>query len=93
MRTIRKILLRGCLVLVGLACLTYVADDLWARYRKKPVEQITVGRIYAAENHWSQVEYSVGPSVVETCVDALLPHFGHEPCWYVKRLPFREIGP
>ena len=55
----------------------YVADDLWARFRGRPVERIRVGRLYAAVNHWNEVEYSVGTPVIETCVDALMPHFGY----------------
>lgn len=60
MRTIRRIALWGCLILVGLAALTYLADDLWARSRGRPVEQIKIDRVYADVNHWNQVEYSIG---------------------------------
>jgi hypothetical protein len=93
MRTFRKITLWGCLVLVSLTALVYLVDDLWARFRKRPVEQIKVDRIYAAVNHYNQVEYSVGPSSMEMCVDALMPHFGHTPCWYLRRHTFQQIGP
>jgi hypothetical protein len=93
MRTIRKIALWVCLVLVSLTALIDVADDLWARFRGKPVEQIKVGRLYAAVNHFNEVEYSVGTPVMETCVDALLPHFGYTPCWYLQRHTIQQIGP
>jgi hypothetical protein len=93
MRTIRKIALWACLALVSLTALIYVADDRWARFRGRPVEQIQVGRLYAAVNHFNQVEYSVGTPVMETCVDALAPHFGYTPCWYLRRHTIRQIGP
>jgi len=93
MRTIRKIALWGCLALVSLTALIYVADDLWARLRRRPVEQIKVGRLYAAVNHWNEVEYSVGTPIMETCVDALMPHFGYAPCWYLRRHTIQQIGP
>jgi hypothetical protein len=93
MRTIRKIALWGCLALVGLTALLYAADDLWARYRRRPVEKIKVGRLYADVNQWNEVEYAVGTPVVETCVDALMPHFGYTPCWYLRRHTIQQIGP
>jgi hypothetical protein len=93
MRTFRKIALRGCLVVVSLTALVYTVDDLWARFRKRPVEQIKIGRIYAAVNHYNQVEYSVGPPSTEMCVDALMPHFGYTPCWYLRRHTLQQIGP
>ena len=93
MRTIRRIALWGCLSLGSLAALIYLADDLRLRFQKKPVEHIKVGRLYAAVNHWNKVEYSVGTPTMETCVEALMPHFGYTPCWYLKRHTFQQIGP
>jgi len=92
-RTLRKIALWGCLCLVSLAASIYAADDLWARFRGRPVEQIRVGRLYADVNHWNEVEYSVGTPVLVTCVDALMPHFGYSPCWYLRRHTIQQIGP
>ena len=93
MRTIRRIALWGCLILVGLTALTYLADDLWARSRGRPVEQIKIDRVYADVNHWNQVEYSIGTPMMETCIDSLMPHFGYAPCWYLRRHTLRQIGP
>jgi hypothetical protein len=93
MRTLLKIIVRGCLAVVSLAALIYVADDLWAHFRGMPVEQIKVGRLYAEVNHFNQLEYSVGTPVMETCVDALMPHFGYTPCWYLRRHDIQQIGP
>ena len=92
MRKLRKFALWGCLVLAGLAAFTYAADDLWARFRGQPTEQMKVGRYYAAMNHWNEVEYSVGTPTMETCVDALMPHFGYVPCWYLRRHPIQQVG-
>jgi hypothetical protein len=93
MRTIGKIALWMCLAAVSLAALIYVADGLWAHFRGRPVEQIKVGRLYAAINHFNQVEYSVGTPIMQTCVDALMPHFGYSPCWYLRRHNIQQIGP
>ncbi len=83
----------GGLALVSLAAFIYLGDDLWARYRGRPVEQMKIGRLYAAVNHFNELEYSVGTPVMETCVDALMPHFGYTPCWYLRRHDIRQIGP
>ena len=93
MRTVRRIALWGCFALLGLTGLIYFADDLYARSRGRPVEHIQVGRVYAAVNHFNQVEYSIGPSAIETCVEALMPHFGYMPCWYLQRHRIQQIGP
>jgi hypothetical protein len=93
MRKIRKLAIWACLAVAGLAGLTYVADDIWAGFRGWPVEQIKVGRLFAEVNHYNEVEYSVGTPVMETCIDALMPHFGHTPCWYLRRHDIRQIGP
>jgi len=93
MRTVGRIVLRACLLLVGLAVFTYAVDDLWARFRKRPVEQVKVDRVYADVNQWNQVEYSMGTPIMETCLDSLMPHFGYKPCWYLRRHTLRQIGP
>jgi len=92
-RTIRRIALWGSVFLVSLTGLTYVADDLWSRFRRRPVEQIKVDRIYADVDHWNHVEYSIGTPIMETCIDALMPHFGYTPCWYLRRHTIRQVGP
>ena len=93
MRTVLKISLWVCLSLVGVAAFLYAADDISARFRGRPVEQIKIGRYYAVMNRWNEMEYSVGSPTMETCVDALLPHFGHKPCWYLKRHTIQEVDP
>jgi len=91
MRTVRKILLWGCLAIAGVAGFAYVVDDLWARHRGRPVEQMKVDRIYSVLNHWNQVEYSIGTPIMQTCVDALMPHFGYVPCWYLRKHTLQQV--
>jgi hypothetical protein len=92
MRTVRKLLLWGCLALAGVTLFAYALDDLWARFRGRPVEQMKVDRVYRAMNHWNQVEYSLGTPIMQTCVDALMPHFGYLPCWYLRRHTLQYVG-
>lgn len=91
MKTIRKIALWTSLILVASAALTYFADDLWARFRGRPVEEVKVDRIFAEVNHYNEVEYSIGTPIMETCIDALMPHFGFTPCWYLRQHNIRRI--
>jgi len=90
-RTVSKILLWGCLAFVVLTAFAYAADDLWARFRGRPVEQMKVDRVYLAMNHWNQVENSLGTPIMQTCVDALMPHFGYVPCWYLRRNTLQQV--
>jgi len=92
MRSFLKILRWTLLSLVGLAALLYGGDDLWARFKGRPVETMKVDRVYAAMNRWNEVEYSIGNPAMETCVDALMPHFGYTPCWYLRRHTLQQIG-
>ena len=92
MRNAKKIALWGGLALLGLSVIVYASDDMWARLQGRPTEEMKIGRMYAAMNHWNQVEYSVGPPVMETCIDALMPHFGYVPCWYLRRHTIQQIG-
>jgi hypothetical protein len=93
MRIVWIVARRVFLTLAALLVLTYAADDLWARYRGRPVEHIKIGLYYAAVNRWDEVEYSVGKPVMQTCVDALMPHFGYTPCWYLRRHTIQQVGP
>jgi len=90
--TIRKILLWGCVGLISLAAVVWIGDEVWARMRGKPTEQVPVGHLYVDENRYNETEYSVGPPGIETCVDALLPHFGDKPCWYLKKHNIEQIN-
>ncbi len=92
MRKIRLIALKVTAALAALSALLYVADDVSARLRGKPTEQMKVDRIYSAVNHWNEVEYSIGSPEVQTCVDALLPHFGYVPCWYLHKHPIQQVS-
>ena len=74
------------------AALLYAGDELWARYRGRPTEQLKIDHVYTELNHFNELEYSAGKESVETCVDALLPHFGDPPCWYLRRHTLQRIG-
>ena len=92
LRLLGKITLWICAALAVLAALTYLGDDLYARRRGIPTDTLRVDRFYAARNRWNEIEYSLGTPAEETCIEALLPHFGYLPCWYLRRHTIRQIG-
>jgi len=84
-RILKKVVMPALLFLVGLCAAVYAFDDLWARYRGKPVVEVKIDRDFTARNRWSQIEYSISaPESVtsQTRLQAMLPHFGCAPCWY-----------
>jgi len=91
MRSVRKTLVWVVLTVAAVTALIYIADDLWARSHGRPVEQMEVDSYYVAMNHWNQLEYSIGKPTMQTCIDALLPHFGYVPCWYLRRHTLQRV--
>jgi hypothetical protein len=85
--SLKRILQLGVLGLAGALLLAYLAD--WAVLAsagsRKVYEDIQVDQVFTDTNKWNQIEYSRGTSVTERCVDALFPHNGSRPCWYVKK--------
>jgi hypothetical protein len=85
---LRKTLLIALLFAAGLGSVIYMADDLWARYRGKPTVEVRAYRGYMPQNSWRRSEYAIASpedQTSQTCVQAMLPHFGYSPCWYLLR--------
>lgn len=86
---LRPALLRILAVLVALGALTYVADYAVLRYRisanKDPFRQVTVSVYYATPLKNGRLEYDFQQPQNQTCVNALYPHMGMQPCWYLSR--------
>ena len=82
--TSQKIALRTCIALVSLTALICAADELSARAKGRPTEQMKVNWVYAELNHHNEVEYSAGNAIMEIDRDAVMPHFGYKPCWYLR---------
>ncbi len=95
MRILKKVVMPALLVLIGFCAVIYALDDLWARYRGKPVVEIKIDRDFAARNKWSQIDYSISTpetQTSQTCVQAMLPHFGYHPCWYLMKHAIPQAG-
>ena len=81
-----KRLLVSVILLSGIL---YVCDYLYARYRiekgGKPFGTVKVQRYYSVQTKSGKPDFYFFPPENQVCVYSLFPHFGHNPCWYVKR--------
>ncbi len=69
---------------LALAVVAWGVDGLVAQHRTDQFSTIRVDQVYAITNRWNQVDYSIGDPQNQRCVNALFPHSGSIPCWYVK---------
>jgi hypothetical protein len=74
--------------------LLYISDDLYARARHDPFDNVHIDRVLAVREKFNKITYERTSPVTERCVYALFPHFGSNPCWYLKRhtMKFIDIG-
>jgi hypothetical protein len=91
---IRSLVKRIVIALIVAAALVYVSDYVSVRMRMihpksdDPFETITALRILAIDEKGSKTEFTVDPvqpQQTATCVHSLFPHFGDQPCWYLKK--------
>jgi hypothetical protein len=68
----------------AVALIVYGLDEVVARFRHDEFATVKVDQVYAITNRWNQVDYSIGKAKNERCVNALFPHSGSAPCWYVN---------
>jgi len=84
-------------LVIGLAltiALVYAGDYIYLRARMihptptVPFESITAPRILAIQEKNNRVSYQTdeqNPMQTFVCVHSLFPHYGNQPCWYLKK--------
>ena len=76
-------------VVVLSAVLVYAGDYLSVRFKipndRDPFSSVTVHPYYAIHQKNGKTEYDYAQPQTQVCVRSLFPHFGYDPCWYVKR--------
>ena len=84
---VKKVLKFGLLGIAGVSAIAYALDAATVAFSgsRQMYEDIRVDQVYTATNKWHEIEYSRGLPVTERCIDALFPHGGYRPCWYVKK--------
>lgn len=75
--------------LLALGAATYVVDYVVLRYRiasqKSAFGQVMVTQYFATSLKNGHTEYDFQQPQNVTCVNALYPHMGMQPCWYLSR--------
>ena len=80
-------LLRGILVLPASFVVTWLGDSAIFLLRGSPLSKVTVNQFQSVPLKGTKIEYDyLGTSDVP-CVQALFPHAGQNPCWYLRRNP------
>ena len=91
----KRIVLRAIASLFIAGALVYAVDDLSLRLKLPPGRNVygtvQVQPYYLIHEKNGKVEYDYNPPEDHTCVNSLFPHFGFQPCWYLKRHPEQKI--
>lgn len=84
-------------VVVASFGLVYLGDDLSVRTRMAhrtatdPVETLSLRSVYAVPRKDGKAEFDFGDPQTQTCVHAIFPHLGYNPCWYLLRASRKPI--
>jgi hypothetical protein len=79
------------LLILGSAALIYAGDFAVFRIRvatnRNPYGSVVVNHYYAIAQKSGKTELIFDPPQPQLCVNALLPHAGAQPCWYLRKHP------
>jgi hypothetical protein len=88
---LRRIIATAILASVGAAALAFGVDYTVLRVRaatsRNPYGSVTVRHYYAVLQKNGKTQFIFDPPQPWTCVNALFPHGGFLPCWYLRRHP------
>jgi len=88
---LRRIFLGILLLILGSALLAFGADFVLFRLRvaaeRTPYGSVVVSHYYAVLQKNGKTQFIFDPPAPEACVNALFPHSGMKPCWYLIRHP------
>jgi hypothetical protein len=91
----RRIFVRAFWFVVLALGLVYVGDYAVIRFRIwrswSAFGQVSVQPYYAIHQKNGKTEYDSAPAEIETCVRALFPHSGYNPCWYANKHTEKRI--
>jgi len=88
---LRRIFLATLLAILGTAVLAYGVDYAVFRVRaatnRNAYGSVTVNHYYSILQKNGKTQLIFDPPQPEPCVNALFPHAGSLPCWYLTRHP------
>ena len=73
------------LVIAVCGVVAFAADSLVFALRGSPAASVTVHPYLAVPRKDARVEFMFQDPRPESCVNALFPHAGQPPCWYLRR--------
>ena len=88
---LRRLFVAAILYMVGAAALAFGLD--WAIFRIRVAANwnaygsVTVDHYYAVAQKNGKTNFIFDPPGPQVCVNAVLPHAGDFPCWYLRRNP------
>jgi hypothetical protein len=91
MQNVAPIVKRIAAVAAALACILYAGDFISVKFSRDPLSVVQINKIYTVPQKGGKTEYEPGEPDTETCVNALFPHLGYNPCWYVDRHRNQQI--
>jgi hypothetical protein len=88
---LRRIFLRTILGLIAIAAIAFILDYAIFRLRaatnRSAYGSVKVTHYYAILQKSGKTQFIFEPPQSQTCVNALFPHSGWLPCWYLNRNP------
>lgn len=88
---LRRFFLAIVVLVVGVAILAFGIDLAVFRVRaatnRDPYGSVLVTHYYAVAQKNGKTQFIFEPPADESCVNALFPHSGQMPCWYLSRHP------
>ena len=88
---IRRFFLGLVLVIVGITALVFAVDFGIFKIRvlteRNPYDSVVVSHYYAVRQKSGKTQFIFDPPAPVSCVNAVFPHSGMRPCWYLKRHP------
>jgi hypothetical protein len=90
----RSVLLRILACVLATVALLYGLDYLSARLgvpARPRFSSYTIYRFYKINEKFNKYSFEPMSIAQEQCVNALFPHFGSRPCWYVQRHTMQAI--
>ncbi len=88
---LRRIFVAAILTILATAALAYGLDytafKIRAATNRNAYGSVTVNHYYAILQKNGKTQLIFDPPQAQTCVNALFPHSGWLPCWYLSRHP------
>jgi hypothetical protein len=89
---VQRFVRRALLFVVGAVTLLYVFDYVWVRaHLPASMQSMTVYPYYDVKQRSGKSEFYMLDPQTRTCVQAIFPHMGSSPCWYLRKHLHQKI--